>query len=62
MPWRCKRFFILSLIAAVALNVSAPEQQQNGAYIRSQYFHLTTLETVVQVSDDVEAAIASFGD
>lgn len=28
----------------------------------AQYFHLTKLETVVQVFDDLETAIASFGD
>lgn len=28
----------------------------------AQYFHITKLETVVQMFDDVEAAIASFGE
>jgi hypothetical protein len=50
MPWRSKRFFILSFIAAVALNVSAQEQQQDGAYIRSHY---TKFEYRIPMRDGV---------
>jgi uncharacterized protein len=48
---RFKRFFFLLLIAVVALNVCAQEQQQDGAYIRSHY---TKFEYRIPMRDGVQ--------